>query len=606
MIVDMMKYSFLVLKSEHEKFLERLSELGLIDIVIKDYTLSKLEEDLIDRAKELQVLYHKINIAQSEYKPLFENVTAFEGSVQEYEKRYAELTEQLEKRRANKVILQENLAQATAWGDFSIESVKRLEQHGLTLRYFSTMEKVFKTIQSEYPVAQISKVGENIYFVLVVAPNEDIVTDINNCREFTAPTVPFTQISTTLDSENKAIKELSNSIASLVKADSVIKEEIEEVTGQLNYNRAINGNEEVAEGSIVLINGWAPKDKTAELTPRFEAMPTTIFFVESPKITDEPPVLLRNNKFARSAEVVTRLYSLPNYNEVDMTPFFAPFFMLFVGMCLGDCGYGLLLLIGGFIAKIKMRKPDMQGAINLIIFCGISTIIIGFITGIFFGVKLPELEIFAPIKNWFIPSDNMFSIALAVGVIQILYAMILRSIIKMRRYGILYGFAGLGWAMIIISTIFAKFLPEAGITSFTTDSLAYYIVMGVSAIMMFFFQDPKKNIFMNFGMGLWDLYNNVTGLLGDVLSYVRLFALGLAGGVIAGVFNELAMVMSGDTPGFSIVIMVLIMLVGHSINFFMSAIGAVVHPLRLTFVEFYKNSGFEGGGKEYNPFKKKK
>lgn len=117
-------------------------------------------------------------------------------------------------------------------------------------------------------------------------------------------------------------------------------------------------------------------------------------------------------------------------------------------------------------------------------------------------------------------------------------------------------------------------------------------------------QQSRKNIFLNIGLGLWDSYNMATGLLGDVLSYVRLFALGLSGGILAGVFNSLAVGMSPDNVIAGPIVMVLIFVIGHAINIFMNVLGAMVHPMRLTFVEFFKNSGYEGGGKEYKPFRK--
>jgi V/A-type H+-transporting ATPase subunit I len=116
--------------------------------------------------------------------------------------------------------------------------------------------------------------------------------------------------------------------------------------------------------------------------------------------------------------------------------------------------------------------------------------------------------------------------------------------------------------------------------------------------------DPNRNIFMNIGSGLWDSYNMVTGLLGDVLSYIRLFALGISSAVMGFVFNDLAISLSGNTPVVSQLVMVIILLIGHGMNIFMSGLGSMVHPMRLTFVEFYKNAGFEGGGKKYSPFSK--
>ena len=143
-------------------------------------------------------------------------------------------------------------------------------------------------------------------------------------------------------------------------------------------------------------------------------------------------------------------------------------------------------------------------------------------------------------------------------------------------------------------------LPEVMLLGGTV----HLCILGVAAAMIFLYNSPGKNIFLNIGLGLWDSYNMATGLLGDVLSYVRLFALGLSGGILAGVFNSLAVGMSPDNVIAGPIVMVLIFVIGHAINIFMNVLGAMVHPMRLTFVEFFKNSGYEGGGKEYKPFKK--
>ena len=148
--------------------------------------------------------------------------------------------------------------------------------------------------------------------------------------------------------------------------------------------------------------------------------------------------------------------------------------------------------------------------------------------------------------------------------------------------------------------------PAWGIPGFTTSSPAFYGVAAIGAVLMLFFNSPGKNPFVNFGTGLWDTYNNITGILSDVLSYIRLFAIGLSGGVLALVFNTLA---SGFVPeGANIVVRLLIMipilLIGHGINLFMSTISSFVHPLRLTFVEFFKNAGFEMAPRNFDPIRK--
>ena len=558
MIVDMMKYSFLVLESQHTEFLNQLSNLGVIDITINEYTPSERENDMIARLKELQTLQSKVAMVSVDYKKSTEGVDGFVGSAEQYEQKFYSTLELMENSKTISSGLSENLIATTPWGDFSQDEVRRLQEQGVGLRFFVVQDKMYDEVTKEHVTEKISSAAGNTYFVLISSDSCENCEEMKNIREVDMPLLSVREIEEQLDSESKSYAAMRNEIASMIVAQEIITQEIDVLRENLTYDKIKNSNERVAGDSLVAIVGWAPKESVANLDKEFEAMPTTIFFKDAPTIDDEPPVLLKNSRFAASAEVITKLYSLPKYNEVDMTPFFAPFFMLFVGLCLGDCGYGLLLVIGALVARAKVKAPDMQKVIDLVLFCGISVMVVGFIMGVFFGVELGQTEMFAPIKGLFIPTNDMFGLSMVIGMIQILYAIILRSIIRMRRYGFLYGLGGLGWVVIIISTICTMALPKVGITTFGSDSIPYYIVAGFGGFLMFFFQDPRKGPIANFGKGIWALYENVTGLLGDVLSYVRLFALGLTGGVIAGIFNKLAISMSGDIPGLNIVIMVLI------------------------------------------------
>ena len=162
-----------------------------------------------------------------------------------------------------------------------------------------------------------------------------------------------------------------------------------------------------------------------------------------------------------------------------------------------------------------------------------------------------------------------------------------------------YALSTIGWIIVLVSTALAFLLGD----TMPMGGTVHLVILGLAGVLIFLLNSPGKNIFLNIGLGLWDSYNMATGLLGDILSYVRLFALGLSGGILASVFNSLAAGMSPDNAIAGPIVMVLIFLIGHSINMFMNILGAMVHPMRLTFVEFFKNSGYEGGGKEYKPFK---
>ena len=191
-------------------------------------------------------------------------------------------------------------------------------------------------------------------------------------------------------------------------------------------------------------------------------------------------------------------------------------------------------------------------------------------------------------------------LSLLLGVVQIMFAMFLKIINRVKQFGWMQTLSTIGWFVLLLSVIVAYLLPAW----MPMGGTLHLIVMGLAAILIFFLNSPGKNPFLNLGLGLWDTYNMATGLLGDILSYVRLFALGLSGGILASVFNSLALGLKPDNLIGGSIVFLLIFLFGHAINMFMNVLGAFVHPLRLTFVEFYKNAEFEGGGKKYNPFKK--
>jgi V/A-type H+-transporting ATPase subunit I len=304
-------------------------------------------------------------------------------------------------------------------------------------------------------------------------------------------------------------------------------------------------------------------------------------------------------------EPVGKLFSLPAYVELDLTPFFAPFFMMFFGFCLGDAGYGLLFVIGAGLYKYK-AKPEFKPLLSLIQWLGLAPVLFGILTGTFFGVQLNKVPIpfLTGVRDMFLDNDQMFNLALIFGGIQILFGMVLKGVSQIKRLGIAYSFSTWGWFLLIVSSGIFYLLDKANPEVGYFGGPLHLVFLGLSGLGIFVFNDPKRNVFVNLGVGLWDTYNTVTGVIGDLLSYIRLFALGLSSAILGLVFNQLAFDMSPDIPVVRPIVILLILLVGHGINIFMSGLGSFVHPLRLTFVEFYKNAGFIGGGKEYKPFQR--
>lgn len=210
----------------------------------------------------------------------------------------------------------------------------------------------------------------------------------------------------------------------------------------------------------------------------------------------------------------------------------------------------------------------------------------------------------------------MMVISVIIGLIQVLIGMTMAGCKAVKNYGFIYGVGKFSWVLALVSAVILFGLPMFGVTLPTFVQYVLYALIAVAAFGIYFLNNPaayakagslKKllGVGMNLGSGLWATYGMSTGLLGDLLSYIRLFALGLTGGVLGSVFNSLAMDMSPQIPVVHEIVMVIILLFGHGINFGLCMISSFVHPMRLTFVEYFKNAEFDGNGKEYNPFKLK-
>ncbi len=172
-----------------------------------------------------------------------------------------------------------------------------------------------------------------------------------------------------------------------------------------------------------------------------------------------------------------------------------------------------------------------------------------------------------------------------------------------KQKGFKYAVEKIAWIVGLLSLLVAIGLPEIGVVVPMLILYVLYGLIGLSFLAIFFYNNPGKNPVINFGGGIWNSFNMATGLLGDLLSYVRLFAIGLTGGMLGGAFNNMATMLSPDIPVVGFLVSFLILIFGHSLNFGLSMLSSLIHPIRLTFVEFFKNSGYEGGGKAYSPFK---
>ena len=374
-------------------------------------------------------------------------------------------------------------------------------------------------------------------------------------------------------------------------------------------------SEKLAEGAVVLLEGWVPEDSVEPVKQLLESQ--ELYYEMRPaRREDNPPVKLRNNAFTRMYEVLTKMYGMPSFTDFDPTPIVAPFFSLFFAFCMGDAGYGLALIALGLFLKKKLGK-DMAGMMNLVITLGIFTTVFGALLGTFFGMNLLQSDLPQQIKQFIIAGDmelfgstydKQMILALGIGVVHISIAMTVKAINSTVFYGFKESLSAWGWWLLVVGSVVVGTLSFLSVIPAEVSKWAFIGVGGVAAIGIYLLNNLHRNVLANVGAGLWDTYNMASGLLGDILSYVRLFALGLAGAMLGQTFNSLALMVVDGQEGIGLVFgwigFGLIILVGHTLNIAMSCLSAFVHPLRLTFVEYFKNAGYDGKGVEYKPFKK--
>ena len=602
MIAKMSKYNFVLYAAQSGDFIEKLRELGLVDITTKGWEPSEEDRQLLldieGHAKAAEFLKN----FRAEEGRCDAQAKAFASGKEAYE-HYAAAHQQATALHTEIGRLEKAAEELRPWGAFDVERTKKLAAEGIVLRYFFTQRNTFDKQLAEwsetYTISEVSRTDAMVWFVVVAKPGEEVTLD---AQEMKTPTMDIRGAESRIADARKKLGALDAEFSRVAASEELLAQHACSLKERLQGVQVTATAQEAADGTLVVMEGWAEKETSDKVDALLEEYPNVVYLKGDPTPEDETPVKLKNRWFARIFEMVGDMYARPKYGTMDLTPFFAPFYMLFFGICLNDAGYGLILTLLGVWMLAKNKKPGMMHqAAWFATLCGLSTVVFG----AFFGINMNE---WFPTVKFFDFQGQFFSIALVIGVVQILFGMMLNIWMTVRCFGLSRALGMLGWFIILVSCCLAMGLPMAGlaIPGFGSSSVAFYVALGVGAVLMLLLNDLKRNPLINFGAGLWDLYNNLTGLLSDVLSYIRLFAIGLSGGVLALVFNTLAagFVPEGSGIVVRLLVMIPILLIGHGINLFMSTISSFVHPLRLTFVEFFKNAGFEMAPRNFDPIRK--
>ncbi len=570
MIEKMTRYDFILLSGYKDDFISELKSLGVMDITRSSKPVDEHSRELLRQLDEIKAEIRQIESGKdSKLASLKERGT------------------QLEK----------EMEYAGHWGVFDKEKIAALD---VPVNFYSIPEKKFDPAwPEEYVLVETDRSKGKVWFVVFNSPDFPV-------KPLPAPGQSAEELEHLLE-ENASLTELY--IKELEDKKSIIPSlnaKAEAIKAELNDYLASMAGEYAAEDALVVFEGFAPSADNERLQIAFDRLPC-IWTSTDATLEDNPPIKLKNNKFVSMFETLTDMYGRPDYNEFDPTPFISIFFLLFFAMCMGDAGYGLLLIIGGLLLR---KVESMKNLAPLVTTLGVGTFVVGFVMHTFFGVDISALPwIPGWLKAVMITGniagfDAQMVLALLIGIVHLSLAMIVKTVYATRNRGFLGSLGVWGWTLLIVGGVIVgalaifKFLPAA---------IAKWLIIGlgiISALGIFLFNDIHRNPLKNIGAGLWETYNTVTGLLGDVLSYLRLYALGLAGGMLGKAFNDIAAMTLGDGSfGFGWLFFAIILVIGHALNLAMCCLGAFVHPLRLNFLEFFKNAGYDGKGRTYQPMK---
>lgn len=603
MITKMKKLTFLVYHKEYEQFLQQIRELGAVHIVEKQLGEmdDKLQYFMQKRSLYKSVLQNMFLLADKAPEEKVHASLATDDLMKQYENLQAKIQDLLQQLPQ----ISKEMAQLDMWGDFDWNSITRLEEAGLFVRFYSCSEKEFdEAWVNEHNAMVINERGGQLYFITVTSQEVELDREPLHLPDESLSQLKGKLVKTEdkLAQAREELKSFCKTYYRTMEAGSI------QLEGDIELLKVKRNSEEMADGVVVLLEGWIPEDKESEVVSLLESS-GVYYEMRNATREDNAPIKLKNNAYTRMYEVLTQMYGMPDYAEFDPTPILAPFFSLFFAFCMGDAGYGLALIALGFILKKKLSK-SLRGMMNLVITLGIFTTVFGMILGTFFGVSLVELNLPSELKEFLIVGkigdtsyDKQMLLALIIGVVHISIAMLVKAIGQTVRFGFKESLSAWGWLLLVVGFITTGSLSFFKVISEDVSTWAFILIGGIASIGIYLLNNIHRNVFVNIGAGVWDTYNMATGLMGDVLSYIRLYALGLAGGMLGGVFNQLAfMVNDAAGPAIGWLFCGLILVFGHTLNIAMSCLSAFVHPLRLTFVEYFKNSGYEGKGEAYKPF----
>lgn len=466
-------------------------------------------------------------------------------------------------------------------------------------KYAEDFKRDFQSTGELAYYEEVSSGKENTYVLLIYHKNlEEEISQMQ--KQYGWSKAAFNDLAGTA---RENIENLTCDVASLKRDRDALADKAQQLLEHKNYLEIIQDiiTIEKDKASIVsnlgktektfFMSGWVPEKYIEKLEETLKAVTQSyMLYFEDPTAEEEPPVMLQNPAFAQPGEFVTEQYSLPHPYGIDPNVIMTPFYICFFGMMVSDAAYGIILsVITGFVLLKMKPQGGMKKIMGLLFMGGISTLLWGAAFGGWLGGFIPATPwLFDPLKEPF----KMLGLCLALGVVHLYVGIGIQAYKNIRSGNIMDAIYDQGFWYLLLSGLMMLALPATAV-------VGKYLALTGTAGMILFAGRAHKNPIRRLMSGVLSLYN-VTGFLGDVLSYLRLFALGLATGVIGTVVNSMSAMMGGTVFGY--ILMTFFMILGHTFNMGINVLGAYVHSSRLQYVEFF-GKFYDGDGKPFNPFR---
>lgn len=633
-IVDMSKFYLLAFKEKRESLLKELQKFKYVHLIDSGNDFSKEDLSAVSRSEELIDIDDYLNKSKyvierlekiEDKKPALEALKegkkhftyeeiknrARKFNFSQIYKEISSIIDEIEKKEAENQEILNKVSELLPYKaiDLPLEDLKLTKFSKIYLgtipqRYKENFEELLKENDSVY--FDVLHTDKNYAYYLIICHKSDDEDVIDAFRKMGFTLVNFKEKGTINENINSLRERKSQNLDSIDTLNKELKNYLKYLDDfKIYYEyqsneklKVISSEKFLRTKNLDLIEGYVPSKFLKSFEEAIQLICGDDYYLykkEADRNSHEVPIMLKNNKFVGPFEMLTEMYSMPKYNEIDPTPFFAPFYFIFAGIMIGDLGYGLLVFIGSLLAlRFFNLDKATKRFMTFFNYLSISAMIFGLVFGSFFGGIIPLPTLINPAEDIM----EMLMLSLLLGGVHIFFALGIKAYMDIRDNKPKDAFYDVGlWYMALIGAIGYGLSKAVSMNPIVVKILFYAMIIAMVGIVLTGGRSEKTTL-AKFGWGVYALYG-ISSYIGDFVSYLRLMALVLSGSFIGLAVNMIAGMLFGSSI-IGKLFAIVIFLVFQAFNCFLCYLSAYVHTARLTYVEMF-NKFYEGGGV---PFKK--